>query len=95
MATTKSTTTDTPKEETPATPVSVVDVDRPVLPAEDYLREQEKGGTDPVSEPVEPTKAEVVTVAPGEPYPSGSPATPAVENVPHNEAPPADGGDAA
>lgn len=40
------------------------------LPAEDYLTEQEKGAPDPVSEPVEPSKAEVLKINPKEPYPT-------------------------
>lgn len=78
----KSTTT----EATPATPVSVTDVERPILPAEDYLREQEKGASDPAGKAVEPvTKAEQVDIAPGQPYPTGG--AKAEQGVPHNTPP--------
>jgi hypothetical protein len=53
------------------TPVTVVDVARPTLPPEDYLREQEKGETDPAPEAVEAVKAEPVTIGKNEPYPTG------------------------
>lgn len=52
-------------------------------PGSEFLREQQKGGRDPVSPPVEPGQANIVDVAPGEPYPTGG-ANPA-PGVPHNE----------
>lgn len=55
------------------------------LPADDYKTEQEKGGPDPVSAPVEPTKAEPVTIAPNEPYPTGG--AKAEQGVPQNAEP--------
>jgi hypothetical protein len=61
MATTPRTTTPDPAPDTPAPG------------ADDFKREQEKGGKDPVDPPVEPVKAEPVTVGPQEPYPSGNP----------------------
>jgi hypothetical protein len=54
-------------------------------PGSEYLREQDKGGRDPVSPAVEPSKADPVDVAPNEPYPTGG-ATPA-PGVPHNAPP--------
>lgn len=66
------TTTETPAETEAGTPVTVTDVVRPTLPADAYLREQEKGESDPVSDPVEPgAKAEPVTVGKNQPYPTG------------------------
>lgn len=54
------------------------------LPADEYKREQEKGVTSPTTAPAEPTKAEVITIEPGDPYPSGSPNPAPVERVAHN-----------
>lgn len=60
------------------------------LPADDYLTEQEKGGTDPVSAPVEPGPvAEPIGVAARQPYPDGAPAVPPAAGVPMNQMPPA------
>jgi hypothetical protein len=56
------------------------------LPADEYKREQDKGGKDPVSPAVEPKKAETVDIAPNEPYPSGG-ANPEA-GKPHNEVKP-------
>lgn len=65
------TTTETPAETEAGTPVTVTDVVRPTLPADAYLREQEKGESDPVSDPVEAEKAAPVTIGKNEPYPTG------------------------
>jgi len=59
----------------------------PAAPASEFTREQDKGGTDPVSPPVEPAKAEPVDIAANEPYPTGG--GHAEQGVPHNT-PPAD-----
>lgn len=54
-------------------------------PGSEFLTEQVKSAPDPVSPPVEPGKAEPVTVGPKEPYPTGG-AT-AAQGVPHNMPP--------
>lgn len=56
------------------------------LPADEYKREQEKGGKDPVSKAVEAKKAETVEIAPNEPYPTGGGS--AEQGRPHNEVKP-------
>lgn len=55
------------------------------LPADEYKREQDKSGKDPVSPAIEPKKAETVEIAPNEPYPTGG-ANPQ-QGVPHNQDP--------
>lgn len=52
------------------------------LPAEDYQTEQYKSGPGPVDPPAKVTQAVPVTVAPGEPYPTGGPE--AVQGLPQN-----------
>jgi hypothetical protein len=68
------------------TPAPEADAATTGLPADDYKREQDKGGKDPVSPAVEPKKAETVEIAPNEPYPSGG-ANPEA-GKPHNEVKP-------
>jgi hypothetical protein len=55
------------------------------LPAENFKRVQETQGPDPVDPPVEPVKAEPVTIAPNEPYPTGGGR--AYAGVPQNREP--------
>lgn len=78
MATTKS----TPDPAPASTPTEGLTTG---LPADEYKREQDKGGRDPVSPAVEPKKSEPVDIAPNEPYPSGG-ANPQA-GVPHNQEP--------
>lgn len=55
-------------------------------PPEAFLTEQEKGGLDPVSDPVYPGPlAEPMALAPREPYPTGDPYFVPVERVPMNQ----------
>ena len=63
-----------PRSDTPATPV---------YSREDTMTEQEKNPRgDPVADLVEPTeRAEVMTIAPREPYPTGSPQNPTFAEI--------------
>lgn len=61
------------------------------LAPEEYMTEQEKGGADPVSPAVEPTKADPVDIGPREPYPTGG--RYAEEGVPENTTPPNEKGE--
>jgi hypothetical protein len=56
------------------------------LPADEYKREQDKSGKDPISPAVEAKKAETVNIAPNEPYPTGG--AKAEQGKPHNEVKP-------
>jgi hypothetical protein len=61
----------------------------PDAPGSEFLREQQKGGRDPVNPPVEPSKSEPVDIAPGEPYPTGGGT--AAPGVPQNAPAPEEG----
>ena len=63
---------DEPKAAKPTPPGGTKGASEPTtpLPAEAYRTEQEKGAPDPVSEPVEPGKAEVLKIGAKEPYPT-------------------------
>lgn len=68
---------------TPTTSAPETDAATTGLPADDYKTEQEKGASNPKSEPVEPVKAETVNIEPNQPYPSGG--AKAEQGVPHNQ----------
>lgn len=67
------------------TPVTPETEESGTLPAAEYQREQDKGESDPVGEPVEPVAAVPVDIAPNEPYPTGG--AKSYQGVPHNQDP--------